>query len=55
MKKTVNVGTLGHIDFGKVLGIRAPTQCEKIAKRKKRNLLRELSRRQKRLDKLKDT
>ena len=55
MKKVVNVGTIGHIDFGKVFSIEKPSKAQKAEARKRKKLIRELGRRQKRLDELKDT
>lgn len=51
--KKVNVGTIGHIDFNKVFSIEPETKAQKSEARKRRKLMRELARRQKRLDKIK--
>lgn len=53
MRKIINVGTIGHIDYSRVLNSVYPVNPKgKILARKKKKLLRELARRKKRLDKL---
>ena len=53
MKKVVNVGTIGHIDHSALTAsVFTAVPVDKVLARKKKKRLRELARRQKRLDKL---
>ena len=48
-----NLSTIGHIGFGKVFDIEKASKAQKAEARKRKKLIRELGRRQKRLDELK--